>query len=317
MDKPGSGDAELTSLRARHYNAEVTGIERVHDDLIVLRTRPDWGEYQFIPGQYTVLGLGNWEPRIAGVQEDRPAAAQLRQVVRRAYSISFPMLDAAGQLLRPTAVGEVEFYIALVRRAAKRPPALTPRLFGLAVGDRLLLGERAHGSYTLAGVESDADVVFAATGTGEAPHNAMVAELLLRGHRGRIVSLSSVRHLRDLAYLRTHRRLEKMFANYRYIGLTTREPCNLDANRADYVGKCHLQEFFASGGFEQATGIELDPARQHIFLCGNPGMIGHPQDVDGVCADPRAVGMIEILEARGFRLDKPKQRGNIHTEKFW
>lgn len=60
-------------------------------------------------------------------------------------------------------------------------------------GIAMFLGPHAHGSYTLRDVKPDDDVLFVATGTGEAPHNAMTAELLSRGHRGRIASITCVR----------------------------------------------------------------------------------------------------------------------------
>lgn len=308
---------DVPALRQVHYNASVSYLKRVHDDLMIIRVRPDRGGFRYIPGQYTSLGLGYWEPRLAHVQEDAIRPQQITQVVKRAYSISFCLLDEEGQLRRPTDAADVELYIALIRHAEKRAPALTPRLFAMAAGDRLFLGAQAHGNYTLAGVEPDDHVIFAATGTGEAPHNAMIAELLSRGHRGRIAAITCVRYGRDLAYLPAHRRLAQLYDNYFYVGLTTREPCNLDTARADYVGKFHLQEYFASGRFEQAWGMTLDPARTHVFLCGNPVMIGAPRTSAETRAVPAPTGMVQVLESRGFSLDEPGRRGNIHLEKYW
>jgi ferredoxin--NADP+ reductase len=309
--------ADLNELRAAHYNCELAEVLRVHDDLAILRIRPDFGKLAYIPGQYTVLGLGNWEPRVPEVQQESLDAGHLAHMVKRAYSICCRMLDAQGRLVRPGEESLLEFYVSLVRQAEKHAPALTPRLFALSRGDRLFLGPHAHGSYTLAGVRPDDDVIFIATGTGEAPHNAMTAELLARGHTGRIASLVCVRYERDLAYLATHQRLEEMFPNYRYLGLTTREPWNLDASRADFVGKTYLQDFFQSGRFEAWWGAALNPHRMHVFLCGNPTMIGAPQHEHALRFYPRPLGMVEILEARGFRIDEPHNPGNIHLEKYW
>ena len=226
-------------------------------------------------------------------------------------------MTSDGRLAAPCDQELVEFYVALVRWAEKHPPALTPRLFALNVGDRLFLGPRGHGSYTLSNVRPGDNVVFAATGTGEAPHNAMLAELLSRGHRGQIVCATCVRYQHDLAYLAEHRKLESMFSNYRYVSLTTREPQNLDPSRSDFIGKQYLQEFFSSGKLEHTCGLALDPSRTHVFLCGNPTMIGAPQHAHALRFYPRPTGMVEILEGRGFTLDEPHQPGNIHLEKYW
>jgi ferredoxin--NADP+ reductase len=313
--------SEIAQLRAEHYNATLAEVISIHSDLAILRVSPDDGPLEYLPGQYTVLGLGNWEPRVPDVQAELLADEQTRQVVKRAYSISSRMLDNQGRLLRPSDSGHVEFYVTLVRAARPHPPALSPRLFALRQGARLYLGPRAHGTYTLEGLPPEADVVFAATGTGEAPHNAMLAELLATGHKGRIALVTCVRYQHDLAYLATHRELERRFAHYKYIGLTTREPWNLDASRADYVGKCHLQDFFApwegASRFERAWGAKLDPARTHVYLCGNPAMIGIPRLSAGEWVYPEPVGLVEILHHRGFRLDMPHAPGNIHVEKYW
>jgi ferredoxin--NADP+ reductase len=225
------------------------------------------------------------------------------------------MLDEHSRLVTVDTLPFLEFYLTLVRRAGDDPPMLSPRLFALKPGSRMFIGSHAHGRYTLEPVAIDENVVFAATGTGEAPHNSMVAELLYRGHRGRIVNCVCVRTVKDLAYLEPHRRLERMFTSYQYFSLTTREPQNVDSSRADYVGKRYLQDFFGSGDLERETGLRLDHARTHVYLCGNPAMIGAPHP--GARGQPQSSGMAELLVRRGFRLDQPQRAGNLHFETYW
>lgn len=308
---------EVNQLRADHYNGVVTRFHRVHDELAIIRVRPDDGLPAYEPGQYTVLGLGNWERRIEGVQEETLEARDFRKLVKRAYSMSATMLDPQGRLLRTSEQHELEFYITLVRFAAQHAPALTPRLFALDEGDRLFVGPHPHGNYTLAPVNDDHNVVFAGTGTGEAPHNAMLVELLARGHRGRIAVVTCVRYRKDLAYAAAHRRIESAFPQYRYLTLTTREPQNVDPSRPDYVGKQYVQQYVASGRFEADWGAALDPHHTHVFLCGSPAMIGAPQHTHALRFYPKPTGMVETLEERGFQMDEPHQPGNVHLEKYW
>jgi ferredoxin--NADP+ reductase len=275
----------------------------------------DQGFPQYEAGQYTTLGLGNWEPRLPGTQEEYLTDKQHRTLARRAYSISCSIFDDDSNLIRPVKDSTVEFYVSLMRRAAVHPPTLTPRLFLLEEGDRLYMGPHAHGHYTLAGVRDADDVLFAATGTGEAPHNAMIAELLGRGHQGNIASIVCVRFHKDLGYLFQHRELERRFANYRYIPLTTRETQNLDPAHRHYVGKLHIQDLVNSADFQERTQIALSPQNTHVFLCGNPDMIGAPHDL--APRYPVAGGMVELLERHGFTIDSPHQVGNIHFETYW
>jgi len=317
---PSTSTSEaVRGLREAHYNATIVDVRRLHDELTILRVEPDAEPLVYEPGQYTTLGLGSWEPRVAGCQPEDPAEGDHLELVKRAYSISSRLINDQGELVRPGTERVLEFYVSLVRQATPHPPPLTPRLFALEPGNRLFVGPKAHGRYTHAGVAEDDDVLFAATGTGEAPHNAMIAELLARGHRGRIASIVCVRFRKDLGYLAEHRELERRFDRFRYVPLTTREGENVDASRADFVGKLYVQDLFASPDFEERTGIALLPERTHVFLCGNPDMIGapvHPRDSLRRFAAER--GMVELLEKRGFTVDAPPhQPGNVHFEKYW
>jgi ferredoxin--NADP+ reductase len=218
-------------------------------------------------------------------------------------------------LLNAQGNGWLEFYIVLVRDSTKeRPPALTPRLFLLREGDRLFLGEKITGHFTLAGVQPTDTVVFLSTGTGEAPHNYMLWELLQRGHQGRILSACCVRYRRDLGYRDLHETLMQRYPNYTYLSLATREP--------ETVGrKVYIQDLIASGQLEEHLGHPLGPTGTHVFLCGNPNMIGAPETDRGTGQRtyPQPAGVIELLERRGLRMDHPqtKEVGNIHFEKYW
>lgn len=311
-------DREFEALRDKHYNAEVIDLRRLHDELMILRVKPDGQSPGFLPGQYTVLGLGYWEPRVAGTDPEELSDEQRRKLVRRAYSFSCSLLDDAGHLIAPERCDHLEFYITLIRHAEEHPPGLTPRLFGLSPGSRLFVGPKTTGHYTLESVQPDDDVVFIATGTGEAPHNAMVAHLLDVKHRGRLVSVTCARLRHDLGYVEQQRELERQYPTYRYLTLTTREAENLDPRIPGYVGKRYLQDYFASGNFAEEAEIDLDPARTHVFLCGNPRMIGAPRpESEGASRYPSPQGMVETLEAMGFKADQRDVPGNVHYEKYW
>ena len=296
------------------YNAVVIQAHFVHDALMILRIRPDGGVSAFEPGQYTTLGLRESEPRIDGIVCGETTPSHL---IRRAYSISHPLVDDGGKLLVQNDVDYLEFYITLVQKNHDTPPSLTPRLFHLQPGSRIFVDSKARGRYTLESVKPADNVIFAATGTGEAPHNAMTAELLRRNHQGQIVSLVSVRYRQDLGYLSAHRQLERRFAHYRFVPLTTREAENTDTGNADFVGKLYLQDVFSSDAMSDRLGWEPDPANTHVFLCGSPLMIGVPAHGADGDVFPIPTGMIEVLTHRGFQPDHPRVPGNVHFEKYW
>jgi ferredoxin--NADP+ reductase len=306
---------EQSALRRTKYNATVAWLHKVHTDLLIMRVKPDFSVPRHKPGQYSTLGLGNWEPRYPGCQEEVLPPDEETKIVRRAYSIGCSVLDEKGHLVDPEHSDLLEFYIVLVRESDKeKPPALTPRLFMLREGDRLFLGEKITGHYNLDPVKPEETVIFLSTGTGEAPHNYMLWELFRRGHSGRLLAACCVRYRRDLGYLATQDELMRRYPNYTYVSLTTRE--------ADTIkNKVYIQDMIANGLLEEYLGQALDPARTHVFLCGNPKMIGVPtKDREtGERVFPQPPGVIELLERRGFQMDQAaaKIKGNIHFEEYW
>lgn len=306
---------EIAEARNRRYNGTVLSVAKAHSDLMIVRIKPDFPRPPHLPGQYCTLGLGNWEPRMPGCQEENLEPKNEAKVVRRAYSIACSILDESGKLLNIAATDWLEFYIVLVReKVGGKPPALTPRLFMLKAGDRLSIGEKITGHYTLESVKPDSNILFLSTGTGEAPHNYMSWQLLTNGHKGRILSACCVRYRRDLGYLQIHEELNRRYPNYKYLPLTTREAETLKH-------KVYIQDLITSGQMEEHLGEPLDPAKTHVFLCGNPKMIGVPiKDKEtGERKYPEPTGVIEILEKRGFQVDNhaAKFAGNIHFEEYW
>ncbi len=236
------------------------------------------------------------------------------KLIRRAYSISCPVLDDHGELLNPERIDWLEFYIVLVRETDHNPPALTPRLFALKEGDRLFLGEKITGHFTLDPVKPTDNIVFLSTGTGEAPHNYMLWDLLRRRHRGASWPPAASATGATSRISRLQEELMRRYPRYTYLSLTTRE--------ADTVGhKVYIQDLITSGQLEERLGAPLDPANTHVFLCGNPKMIGVPTTdrETGRPVYPQPPGVVEILAKRQFQIDEPaiKLKGAIHFEEYW
>lgn len=310
---------EQNALRESLYNATIVDRRDITDDLARYRIRPDAPAMPFEPGQYVALGIGNWEPRLKGTQAEDVPVKKSRKLVRRAYSISCPMIDLESSALLPVdQIDYLEFYITLVRHGAttaSKPPALTPRLFGKHEGDRLVMETKITGKYLLGPIDSGDTVLMLGTGTGEAPHNAMATQLLASGHHGRIIVATSIRYLRDAAYAAEHAKLMELHPNYVYLPLTTREPQNLDASRDDFVGKQYLQSLFTSGRLAELAGDALSPENTHVFMCGNPDMIGY---IPPGAETPERPGMLPLLRSAGFHDDDGSgEPGGVRFEKYW
>ena len=96
---PTSLEAVMTNSAPSHsdcslYNAHVRHARQLHDALMIVRVVLDARVPEFMAGQYATLGLGEWEPRVDDVGSHSPLESATGQLIRRAYSISCPLLDA-------------------------------------------------------------------------------------------------------------------------------------------------------------------------------------------------------------------------------
>ena len=305
----------IAELRKKNYNATIAKIIATESDSWRIRVKPDQPLPDYQPGQYNTIGIGNWETRHSKAAPEILDEKKKAQLVRRAYSVSHPILNLkTKKLFRSDEVDFYEFYINLVLEGPNpaKPPAFTPRLFNLKEGDRVAIGPKFIGKYTLESVDcsKNPSILFLGTGTGEAPHNAMIWKLLSKGYKGNLISIVCTRYLADQAYREIHRELEKQFSTYHYITLATRENKGKE--------KVYIQDLFEKNLLEKQLNWKPDSKNTHIFLCGNPAMIGHPKkDESGNKIYPTPKGMVEILEERGFVVDTATQKGNIHFESYW
>ncbi len=263
-------------------NATVTARNEINHGLLILRVKPDVPVSGFTPGQYTVLGLPGSAARVANAEpEDEPPAPD--KVVKRAYSIASS--SSQGEFL--------EFYVALVHTGL-----LTPRLFALEEGDRLFVGKKIVGMFTLKDVQPEHDIVFVGTGTGLAPYISMLRSQYRfdAGHRTIVIHGAKVSW--DLGYSRDLAALAALYEHFHYLPIiddTQRDP--------DWPGKTgFVFEYFDDGTVPRLLGHDLTPDTTSVFLCGNPLMIE---------------GMEKMLLERGFTVHSRKEPGTIFREKFW
>lgn len=267
-------------------NATVTHREDLGPGLTILRVESDGDLFTFEAGQYCVLGLPPAAQRVpdAGEEEELPEKKK-KQMIRRAYSIASS--SRSGEYL--------EFYIQLVHSGG-----LTPRIFALKPGGRLWLGPKATGLFTLNDVPDQASLYLIATGTGLAPYVSMVrSDILNQAHDRKIVIAHGARYSWDLGYRSELESLQQDSKNLVYIPSITRP--GEDDTWAGETG--YLQEQIKDGRLERLSGVPLDPANTHIFLCGNPAMLDEA---------------LKLLEEKGFtEWSKYEPGGQVHLEKYW
>jgi ferredoxin/flavodoxin---NADP+ reductase len=263
-------------------NATVTMRYEINRGLMVLQVTPDEPLPPFVAGQYTTLGLPGSAPRHHDADPEEPPS-EPGQLIRRAYSIASSSLQ--GRFL--------EFYVALVRTGA-----LTPRLFALAQGDRVFLGRRVVGMFTLDDVPAGKDIVFVATGTGLAPYLSMLRSRYAfdAGHRTVVVHGSRISY--DLGYRSELEGMAARYEHFHYLPIIDRP--QQDPGWTGEVG--YVQRFFSDGSVARLLEHPLAPDRTVVFLCGNPRMIDE---------------MLGLLGGLGFRQHTRREPGDVFVEEFW
>lgn len=296
------------------YNNKILWMDK-HDHLLRMRIDyPDGLSGQVKPGQFLALGLANYEKMLPNYPIQEMSEAKRKRLVKRPYSISHPILDEGGELV----IEEpdfLEFYISLVQppiSTESKVPQFTPRLFCLEPGSLIHANPRVAGDYLLDIHEKTQRIFFFSTGTGEAPHNAMIHHLLSIGFKGDIFHLVCNPTREHFLYYDTYKTLEELFPNFHYFSLSRES--------RTFQGEVHrFQGLISRGLLESEFGLSLNCEIDEVFLCGNPSMIGAPRKCreSGLPVYPEKTGLVELLVKRGFTHLPDQCTGNVHYESYW
>ncbi len=262
-------------------NSTLAMCRRITDDLAILRIRPDGPLFDFQAGQYAVIGLPVAAPRCQGSDPDDPQIGKPDKLIRRAYSIA-----------SSSKVNEyVELYVTLVRSGA-----LTPRLWLLGPENRLWLGTKAKGVFTMDDVPLDKNVVLIGTGTGLAPYISMIREHHQCNRGRRFIVVHGARYAADLGYRDELESIDRECRTMAYVPTVSRP----DPDWPGHVG--YVQSVLSDGSLESALGEPLSADTAHVFVSGNPEMVEEMQAL--------------LLEA-GFTPHAKRAPGSLHIEKYW
>lgn len=247
----------------------------------IIKVKPEgWHFPDFVAGQFVGLGLPAAASRCNEATPEH-AEPNAEKLIKRAYSIASSSTDDM-----------IEFYVTLVHSGQ-----LTPRIFDLKIGDRIWMGPKAVGMFTLDQIDEATNVVMVATGTGIAPYMSMLRTNALK-RKGNIMVIHGAANSWDLGYSSELKLLASIFPNFSYYPTIT-EP---DKEPSGWTGDTRfIQQIWEDGLAEKVWGNKPGPDNTHFFLCGNPRMIDT---------------MKEILAKDGFTEHNRKVFGQVHAEEF-
>jgi ferredoxin--NADP+ reductase len=263
-------------------NSAVVQILQISPIMKIIRVKPvGWEFPEFKGGQFVALGLPASAKRCKEATEEFEHHNSPDKMIKRAYSIA------------STSTAEyVEFYLTLVHSGA-----LTPRLYNLKIGDKLWMGKKGVGMFTLDEVPKEKNILLIATGTGVAPYMSMLRSDALK-REGRIMVVHGASNSWDLGYSSELQLLESMFDKFTYYPTIT-EP---EKEPVGWGGDVRfIQDIWNDSLMKNKWGFDPMPENTDIFLCGNPKMID---------------SMVKILDSDGFTEHKKNNPGQIHVEEF-
>lgn len=194
-------------------------------------------EYQFLPGQYSRLGL-------------RDAHGNL---LWRAFSV-----------VSSPAEQSLEYYGVIVPNGL-----FTTRLKALQVGEEIALDRQVFGFMTANRFTDGESLWLMSTGTGLGPYISMLRDGAIWEEFSRVIVIHGARHAADLSYTDELRALASASPGH----LQLVQAVTRDTVVTPGVLSGRLTDLLKTGALEAAAGIPLDPATSRIMLCGNPEMI--------------------------------------------
>ncbi len=233
---------------------------RWNDRLTTLRFEAPLGKFE--PGQFVRVGL-----EIDG------------EIVARPYS-----------LVNTPNESVLEIFFNIVPDGP-----LSPRLFELKPGDRLLVAEQTTGFFTMSEVPASSNLWMLATGTAIGPHLSILKDEEVWKKFDRVTLCYSVRTFDELAYTDTITKITDQHSDmFCFIPLVTREP-HLDTLNA------RIPESIQNGKLEAQANAALSADDSHVMICGSSDMI----------AD-----VTEVLASRGMHKHRRREPGHYTTEKY-
>ncbi len=237
----------------------------------------------------TVVERHPWNARLCSLSLELPLPAfEAGQFISLGFGLSGKAVTRPYSLVNPPGVPLAEIFFSLMPGGP-----VSPRLFQLQPGDRLLASPRIGGFFTLSQVPAAQHLWLFATGTGLGPYLSMLRTPEPWETYERVILVHGIRDHSEQAYAALLQTLKQQHPHqFDFFYSITRE-----AQTTHLQGR--IPNLLDDGELEDAAGISLNPETCQVMLCGNSGMIN---------------ACIAALTARGFKKNLRRDPGQITIE---
>ena len=240
----------------------------------------------------TIVENRHWTDQLYSLRIKAPKVRfTAGQFGRLALDIDGERIARPYSFVNPPDAEHLEFYSIIVPEGP-----LSSRLESLAAGDRIWVSSEGVGFFVLDEVPESEYLWLLATGTGLGPYLSILGTPGPWTRHRRIALVHAVRYSRELTYRDTIRKhLGRHPDQLVYVPFVSRED-EPDALRG------RIPAAIEDGRLEERAGMNFDPARAQVMLCGNPQMV---QDTS------------TLLKTLGMARNRRSKPGQITTESYW
>ncbi|WP_367670568.1 FAD-binding oxidoreductase [Sodalis-like secondary symbiont of Drepanosiphum platanoidis] len=187
----------------------------------------------------------------------------------------------------------LEFYISKIVQGK-----LSPLLFKLSINDELMISKKSYGFFILKNIPLYCkDLWMLSTGTAIGPFLSMIEQGEDIKRFKNIVLVHAVSFLKDLNYFNKMIELKNKYNNI----LKIQTIISREKIKNSLHGRIPL--LISNGKLEKSIGLEINPLKSHIMLCGNPNMVSDTQKI--------------LKKYKNMNKNLKKKPGHITSENYW
>ena len=184
----------------------------------------------------------------------------------------------------------LEFYLTEVAEGK-----LTPGLASLKVSDNIQVEANANGFLTIEESPERKALYMIASGTGIGPFLSILADGKVWKKYKYVNLIHGVRYNNDLTYQDFINAYDKLFQQFNYIPLVTREPAIKGLNG-------RVTELIQNNELAKHLGLNKFDEDSHFMICGNTNMVKE---------------LSVLLQSMGYKRHRRSEPGHISVEQYW
>ena len=244
---------------------------------------------QWVSGKITEVNW--WTPTLFTIKVAADVAPfQAGQFTKLAMTIGDKRIARAYSYVNAPKDPVLEFYLTEVEGGK-----LTSGLAELEAGGSIDVEAKANGFLTIEESPKREILWMIASGTGIGPFLSILADGKVWDKYQQVVLIHSVRFNTDLTYQDFIHAHQKLFKQFTYLPLVTREmpEKGLRGRITDLIRNNEIAQLFKH---------ERLPEDSHFMICGNPDMVKD---------------LVQLLQTLGYKRHRRSEPGHISVEQYW